>query len=105
MPLAADLPATTTTRPARLPVLGVIGFQCAILSYAIWPGVGAPAPLLGLLAVVLCWLAIRRQRPHRGAWLSRWGLGLGLLKLTLFAAYFANLVSGEEQRPLSHAAS
>jgi hypothetical protein len=47
---------------------------------------------VGLLAVVICWLALRRQAARaelatRGSRLARWGLRLGMLKLLLFIVF------------------
>jgi hypothetical protein len=84
--------APTRDGSGRWPVLAVIGFLLGVLGYVLWGLVGLPAPLVGLLAVVICWLALRRQvrvlrQSCRGSWLARWGLRLGMLKLALFVGY------------------
>jgi hypothetical protein len=90
MATETHLPATAAARP-RWPVLPLTGFVLAGLSYVVWALLGLLAPLLGLLAVVLCWVARRHRalaaQEQSAAYsiLACWGLRLGVLHLVLFA--------------------
>jgi hypothetical protein len=92
--IAAELPQSAAI-PPRTSRLALVGFGLGILSFALWASVGLPAPLVGVLAVLLSWLALRRcqRQSDRGAKVSssprlaRWGLRLGLIKLAVFAVF------------------
>lgn len=87
---------------ARTSGLALGGFALGVLSFVLWAWVRLPAPLVGLLAVILSWLALCQGNrtssaslpaPRRpGRTLARWGLRLGVVMLVVFVGFL--LVTG-----------
>jgi hypothetical protein len=92
IPAPSPEPAAPTNRTGRL---ALAGFGLGVLSFALWGSVGLPAPLVGVLAIIVSWLAVRRSRRQSASSavvapappLARWGLRLGLIKLALFVVF------------------
>lgn len=84
--LDVDEPASRS--PSVL--LPAISCGTGVLALAVWPLVGLPAPLVGVIAFSLGVVALRRD-PHAAGsgyrWLARLGVGIGVVKLTLWVGF------------------
>src|SRR5947208_2072195 len=74
-------------RPGLLPAISCV---MGLLAFALWPLVGLPVPLVGVAAVTLGVLALRRSPRASGRWygrMARLGVGLGVVKLAAWVGF------------------